>query len=86
MVDTRHAWADRGQVFAVSTAALVWLKRMINEGRLNDLPDEHLLDIKNRRFLPTVCEYPITPGADQAPGQVAGRTAGGVTDERRAGR
>ena len=34
---------------------------MINEGRLNDLPDEHLLDIKNRRFLPTVYEYPITP-------------------------
>jgi hypothetical protein len=45
----------------VSTSALVGLKRMINEGRLNDLPDEHLLDIKNRRFLPTVYEYPITP-------------------------
>lgn len=61
MVDTRHARAGRGQPAAVSTSALVGLKRMINEGRLNDLPDEHLLDIKNRRFLPTVYEYPITP-------------------------
>jgi len=60
VVDTRHARALRRRGAAVSTSALVGLKRMINEGRLNDLPGEHLLNIKNRRFLPTVHEYPIS--------------------------
>ena len=54
MVDTRHSRDVRRQGAAVSASALVRFRRMINEERLNDLPDEHLLDIKNKRFLPTV--------------------------------
>ncbi len=54
MVDTRHSRDVRRQGAAVSASALVGFRRMINEGRLNDLPAEHLLEIQNKPFLPTV--------------------------------